>query len=188
MDRGANIMMVRGNLDTVPDCALPAGYSVRPYEPGDGATWTWIWTAASLYNEIAAETFVREFGTDEDVLRERQSFLCEPGGEAVGTATAWFGKEEIDAGAGLVHWVAVVPHLQGKGLGGSLMAIVLQRLRELGYGRSYLITQTARVAAIRLYLSFGFVPGIRSEKDRLAWSGLRDKLPEGAIDGFVGAS
>jgi ribosomal protein S18 acetylase RimI-like enzyme len=181
-DRGIDIMMVRDTLDGVPQHAPPEDYRLRLWEPGDGATWTRIWTAASRFGEITPETFRREFGADDDLLRERQFFLCDARGRAVGTATAWRVKPEDEPTRGLVHWVAVVPELQGRGLAKALMTAVCNRLRGLGYRGAQLITQEARVAAVGLYLAFGFRPHARSDEERRAWVGLREKMSPSALD------
>jgi len=182
MDRGENVMMVRADLEGVPAHSLPEGYSLRRYRPGDAKVWTRIWTAADRFGSIAPETFIREFGDCDDVLAERQLYLCGPDGREVGTATAWFGRPEIDSRAGVVHWVAVLPEMQGTGLAKPLMSAVLGRLRALGYGRAYLITQEARAAAVNLYLRFGFRPEIRDEPERAAWERLRARLPGSLLD------
>lgn len=170
MDCGVSLMMVRQTLRDVVEQAVPPGFSVRRYRPGDEAAWTRIWTTADIFNHMTPETFEKEFGHGRESLPERQYFLCDAGGREVGTATAWFGKAEVDAGAGLVHWVAIVPEMQGRGLAKPLMAVVLCRLKELGYPRAYLITQEARLAAIHLYLDLGFDPHIRGDEERAAWN------------------
>jgi GNAT superfamily N-acetyltransferase len=71
-----------------------------------------------------------------------------------------------------VHWVAIVPEQQGRGLGKVLMTIVCHRLRELGHRRTYLTTSTARIPAINLYRHFDFVPLIRAPDDAAIWREL----------------
>ena len=176
VSHGAGVTMVRQTLQDVAAEALPEGFSLRRYRSGDEAVWTRIWMTADIFNQVTPETFQREFGGQVEALPERMYFLCDSGGREVGTATAWFGKAEVDAEAGVVHWVAIVPAMQGQGLAKPLMAAVLLRLKELGYRRSYLITQEARLAAINLYLDLGFEPQIRSEGERAAWKRVRGQL------------
>jgi ribosomal protein S18 acetylase RimI-like enzyme len=73
----------------------------------------------------------------------------------VGTVTAWEGSFEGER-MGRVHWLAVVPEEQGKGLGALLLSVACERLRLLGFERAYLVTSPLRTAAIRLYKRFGF--------------------------------
>jgi len=102
-------------------------------------------------------------------LAERQCFLFDPSGQAIGTASAWF-DDNFDGGRiGRVHWVALLPQYQGRKLSKPLMAAVCRRLRELGHDQAYLTTLAARQAAIQLYLRFGFAPLIRNEIERAVW-------------------
>lgn len=179
------VRMVRDNLDHLPQFALPAGFTLRWYEPGDAESWRQIQAAADQHHAITPALFEREFGTDESRLRERQSFLCTPEGRAVGTATAWFNDNYHGRPSGRVHWVAIVPDLQGRGLAKPLMTAVCNRLHELHHLRAYLVTETIRVPAINLYLKFGFVPEVRTTEDLAVWSdvqrqGLKIQLPDRA--------
>jgi mycothiol synthase len=175
--QGTSVLMVRECLDDVARCALPEGCRFRPYRPGDAETWTRLWVAADPFGQVDESTFAREFGDDDARLAERMVFLCDAAGREVGTVTAWMGRPDIDPEAGVVHWVALAPEVQGRGLARVLVAQVLLRLRQLGYGRAYLITQEARLAAIRTYLGFGFVPRVRDEAERAAWDRVRSQLP-----------
>jgi hypothetical protein len=56
------------------------------------------------------------------------------------------------------------------------MSVICQRMRTLGYQRSYLSTGVARLPAIGLYLAFGFVPLIRNEQDSVRWAGVYTTL------------
>jgi GNAT superfamily N-acetyltransferase len=170
------VYMSRENLRSIPDHPLPEPYSIRWYRPGDERDWTRIWQAAEKYSTITPEVFQREFGTDADVLARRMCFVCDVGGKAIGTSTAWFDNDYHHRVYGRIHWVAIVPQLQGKGLGKAMLSATCQRMVELGHDRCYLVTQSPRLAAIRMYLSFGFVPEIKSEPEIAAWRDVLAKL------------
>jgi GNAT superfamily N-acetyltransferase len=94
----------------------------------------------------------------------------------VGTITAWRNADYRSAAYGRVHWVAIVPAFQGRGLARPLLAACLRRLSELGYGGAYLTTSPPRLAAINLYLRFGFTPDVQSVRDAEAWRLLADRV------------
>jgi GNAT superfamily N-acetyltransferase len=167
------VHMLREHLDQTPQFALPAPFTIRFYQPGDAETWVRVQREADQHHAITRGLFEREFGRHEPALRERQCFLCDGGGQAIGTATAWFNENYDGWPCGRVHWVAIVPSRQGQGLAKPLLSAVCNRLRELGHSRTYLITETVRVHAIKLYLKFGFGPVIRDAKDLSAWLDLR---------------
>ena len=166
------ILMVRPDLEQIPEFAPPAGFSLRWYQPGDERHWFRIHLAADWESDITPELFGQRFGADAAVLAQRQCYLLEAQGNAVGTATAWFDDNFEAARYGRVHYVAVVPERQGRGLGRSLMTVVCRRLRELGHERAYLATSSVRIRAIRLYLGFGFQPLIRDPEERDLWCRL----------------
>lgn len=155
------LVMVRDSLEGIPKHGLPAGYSLRGYQPGDEQLWEEIHLLADPYSTITTDLFQREFGTDEAVLAERQFYLLDAEGQAIGTATAWFDDNFRGCAYGRVHWVAIVPRYQGRGLAKPLMTAVCRRLRELGHERAYLTTATARIPAIGLYKQFGFSADLR---------------------------
>lgn len=170
--------MVRRHLEDLPTFSLPTGYAVRGFQVGDAATWTRLVQAADLHQAVTADRHREVFGEDLETLRQRQLFLTAPGGEAVGTATAWYGSDGWERDWGRVHWVAIRPDHQGRGLSKPLLQAVLEQLRQLGHRRAYLITETVRWAALRLYLRFGFEPELRRAEDRSVWTDLlRAGLP-----------
>lgn len=170
------LVMVRPDLHAIQEVRAPSPYAVRWYEPGDETHWVRIQAAADLHNSITPELFVREFGTDSAALSLRMAFLCGPEGYPIGSASAWFAQEPWGAMFGRVHWVAVLPEFQGRGLSKPLLSAVCVRLRELGYMRAYLTTATVRVAALNLYLRLGFVPQAASRTDMAAWEHVRPLL------------
>ena len=171
--------MIREHLENIPQFPPPPGFSIRWFQDGDESIWQDIQSEAELYFEIAPDLFAKEFGSDISILRERMCFLCDSRQRPIGTATAWFDNDYNGLPHGRVHWVAIIPEMQGKGLSKSLMTIVCNRLRELGHERAYLGTATVRFKAIRLYSTFGFMPEKKDDQDRTIWNELEQKIRDG---------
>lgn len=171
-----SISMTRENLDVIPEFDLPPGYLLRWYQPGDERYWVAIQRQADLYNAITSELFTQQFGLAGE-LPARQCYLTDRSGTPVGTASAWFNPDYRGQPYGRVHWVAIVPEMQGRGLSKPLLSAVCHRLRELGHRRAYLTTAPQRTAAICLYLKFGFRPEIISPEDEEEWAKIRSLLP-----------
>lgn len=187
-----SVTMNRPTLTNLPDFALPPGYRLRWYQPGDEAAWVAIHMAADPYHHFDDTDFIEEFGADQTVLVARQAYLCpiDTNGiedTPIGTATAWYGVDETRQSEGLVHWVAIHPDAQGQGLAKPLLSFICNRLHELGHHRAYLNTATVRIPAINLYLKFGFVPAVRGDvaTTQRAWQQIRTQIDHPAIDQFL---
>ena len=83
---------------------------------------------------------------------------------------------------GRIHWVAIVPEFQGRGLAKPLLTAVMNRMVELGHQRARLATATQRLPAINLYLKFGFLPDPRNEEELSAWEEIRQILGADRFD------
>jgi GNAT superfamily N-acetyltransferase len=177
-ERNLDLTMVRGDLDGLPADPVPDGYVIRPYAPGDEGAWVAIQSVADAYNVITPALFRRAFGGDVRSLGRRLFLLVGPEGDPIGTAAAWFGDRDGDPSWGRVHWVAIHPAQQGRGLAKPLLSRVCTVLRELGHTRAYLTTGSARVAAIALYLRFGFVPAVDGPEDEAVWAELFAAAPD----------
>ena len=169
---GDKLTMICQNLETTPVFTLPAGFQLRWYVPGDEKLWLEIHLQADPYNPITSQFFQQQFGNDSAELAKRQCYLVAPDGRAIGTATAWFGKDPLVREFGRVHWVALLPEYHGRGLSKPLLGAICACLRELGHSRAYLNTSAQRKAAIGLYLRFGFKPWIGNEHERNIWDQL----------------
>jgi GNAT superfamily N-acetyltransferase len=176
------VCMTLAGLEGVPALAPPPGFSFRMFRPGDEKTWTDIWRRSDRYGAVAPDAFAREFGSDARALAQRQFYLLDGGSSAIGTASAWFPDEPHGPDCGCVHWLAVVPEYQGRGLSRPLLSAVLMRMRDLGYRSAFLRTQTVRIAAIGLYLGFGFLPEVRSDKEREGWRQVCGRLAPSPLD------
>ena len=148
-----SVIMTRADLENLPNFELPDGFAIRPFEAGDDATWWQIHELADPLQAHQNGSHRQFFGEDFSELHARQMFLVAPSGEAIGTATAWGDDDEL----GRVHWVAIVPEFQGRGLAKPLLSHILTTLRERGHSRAILDTSNQRPRAIALYERFGFV-------------------------------
>lgn len=159
--------MYHRNLCEAPVFACPPSFAIQPYKGGRDQDWLRIHQDADLYNTFTDSMFAEQFGTNEAMLCERQFYLVRHGDIAFGTASAWFNKDD---GRGRVHWVAIETEFQGQGLAKPLLSTVCQKLVAIGHPDAVLSTSTARVAAINLYLKFGFEPLMITADDVEAWN------------------
>ena len=74
--------------------------------------------------------------------------------------------------------VAVLPDHRGRGLGHLLNALVLHRLKSLGYQKAHLKTDDWRLPAIKTYLAAGFHPLNTHESHPERWEAIFAKLEE----------
>ncbi len=168
--------MERSDLEAIPAYPLPAGYTLHWYKPGDGTHWVAIQRATEKHLTISAELFVNEYGDDAQLLHKRLFFLRNPAGEFIATTAAWFTNNDSASRQGLIHWVAIKPEYQRRGLSNSLMSIACERMRELGHDSARLTTSSARIAAINLYLKFGFRPASFARTGEDIWQELTKHL------------
>ena len=110
--------------------------------------------------------------------------MCTSDGHEIGTATAWWNQNWRGDRWGQVHWVAIHPDFQGKGLCKPLMTIVMNRIRRSDK-KCYLRTSVARRAALKVYLDFGFKPDPIDEKEKEAWLYLAKKMTHPVLKEYV---
>ena len=186
LPESANISftMIRDNLNDIAEYELPGGYRFRTFRDGDIAVWTELHLAAEPFVDVTPELFMQQFGDGEDVLSERMYFVETVTGQPVGTITAWWEKERYrTAERGRIHWVVVHPKHQGQGIAKAMMTQALRTMQR-HHDRAMLETSSARVAAVKIYLDFGFKP----EPDELsnpeiasAWLHLQQQLKHPAL-------
>jgi ribosomal protein S18 acetylase RimI-like enzyme len=170
-----SVWMIQRDLSSAPRYELPEGYRMRFYREGDVTTWVQIQQAADRFIVPTAETFARSIPGDTAYLAERVMFLVDASGTEIGTITAWnslFQGRTI----GQIHWVAIIPEAQGRGLARPMLSAACDLLHDQGYHEAWLETGTGRIAALNLYLKFGFVPHPRDEGERAAWLAVAPRL------------
>ena len=166
---------------------MPDGYSLRLYRPGDENTWVDIEAAVSEFTgdvERARAHFREEFTPFGDEMEKRCYFLVSPDSRTIGTATAWYNDVFLGKRHGRLHYVAIHPDFQGRGLGKPLVSLVCRRLAEL-HTRAYLTSQTTSYIAIKIYLDMGFEPYLDSPDHREAWRLLAEKLEHPGLRDFL---
>lgn len=172
------LVMVRHDLEGIPELPVPAGYRIRTFVPGDEAAWARVETAAGEFTgeAQALDRFTSEFGPHLAEMEER-CLLLESGQDGiVGTATAWRNPGFRGSDHGRLHWVAVAPSHQCRGLGRLLVVRALLLMRRW-HERAYLTTQTSSWIAVHLYLDLGFVPFLGVPEQEEGWALLRREAP-----------
>ena len=133
---------------------LPEGYAIRTYQPGDEDAWADLMCAVGEQTSPAdaRAEFVQRYLTGA-ARTDRIFFAVDAAGTIVGTAIAW------DDGLRVLHWLAVHPEHQGKGLGKALCQTALRLFRREDNALPvYLHTQPWSWKAILLYIKLGFKP------------------------------
>ena len=202
------VVMVRNDAENVPAFTLPEGYRFATFTPADEENWIRLQAEVTHVESLqqGKQIFREEF------LQASAGIPCEdcPGYEdvvkrtvqvkdaqdnLVGVATLWLGDTFGEIWQ-RVHWVAVHPDHQGKGIAKCMIAKMLQIYHELGCDTPiYLTTQTKTYRAVRIYKQMGFVPYMGekptnwpfmsdvpkvsfAEENEAAWDLIRKKLEE----------
>lgn len=140
----------------LPELTLPEGYSFSHYKD-EGDIHDWYVSICSgepggLEEELAA--FKREIIDFTDITPTEDMWFLDYHGEHVGTATSFVHKS---TGAGDMHWVGIKKEFRGKGLSKYLSYIVQKTLRDRGVPYVSLTTSEGRPAALKCYLTAGFI-------------------------------
>lgn len=183
-----SVNMVCDPMTQIPAYTLPPGYHFRPYRPGDDQTWLLLQQATEPFIKITDDYFAGQFGSALAALPDRMFFVEMDDGIVAGTITAWWEHEQHDPNArGRIHWVAVHPQHQRRGLTKPMMTLAMQRLAQ-EYPAAVLGTSSGRPWAVKVYLDFGFVPEPSELTDPAiyaAWVDLQRLLQHPALQRFA---
>ena len=180
------LVMLKESLAALPPLALPAGYSLRHFRPGDEGHWERV-LDQSFGATNPPRRFVNVMGRDAACSPERVLFVTWDGAP-VATASAWY-RPEWGVETGYVHYVGASPAHKGRRLGFQISLAVLHRFVCEGRTRAVLETDDFRVPAIKTYLELGFQPWLVEADQRQRWrtivetNGLQALCP--ALEGIV---
>ncbi len=134
---------------------LPEGYSFSNYkDESDRKKWaSCIWEDHE--GDIDEQRWKQEIIDFTDIVPEKDMWFLDYKGEHIGTATSFIFKE---TGIGDMHWVGIRKDFRGKGLSKYLSNIVQKALKERGAKYVSLTTSEERPAALKSYLTAGFLP------------------------------
>ncbi len=173
--QGKPVVMVCDPIQRVAPPRWAKGFALRPMTMEEIPLWTRIQRRAEPWCPIADDQFEKSFGCDAGKIGRRCFFIVDGSGNAVGTISAWDDDDFEGRSFGRLHWLAVVPAAQRKGLARAATAHVMQLLKAW-HGRAYLHTQSNRIPAIKLYLEFGYRPWIRNDGDKDLWSAILGRI------------
>jgi mycothiol synthase len=153
-------LMRRRAADPLPEVAVPAGYTIRPFRPGRDDP------GFLAVNAAAFASHPEQGALDQGGLTERMAeewfdpdgfLIGERDGEIVGFH--WTKVHPAEGGSpayGEVYVIGVDPSTQGSGLGRALLVAGLTHLQDRGLDEVVLYVEGENTGAIRLYTSFGF--------------------------------
>ena len=186
--RYVGLVMVRDDLENIPQYELPEGYRFVFYREGDRDAWIEIERSAKELADYdhGVRTWERYYGHVLDDLDRRMLFIENAQGEKVATATAFFDPNGgLPEGCSQMHWVAVRRDHQGKGLARPLISQTLRVMKQLGHTRALLTSQTNSWVAVKLYLQFGFRPEEKNALEaRDGWRIIRTLTQHPAVETF----
>ena len=178
---GYEVFMLRPNLLDIPQVPFPDGFGIRPMRLDEGGVWADIERDAEEYFPITEQTFHAEFDRDLPATQWRSFFVVDHKGVAVGTISAWYDRDFKAQDYGVIHWIAIRPAYQRRGLGKAAMSFALHQLARR-HQRAFLGTQTKRLGAIRMYLDFGFVPDLDTPGFVDVWREVNQQLRHPVLD------
>lgn len=169
----SQLQMLRSNLEDLGEAALPHGYEIRSYQPGDEAAWAEI-VNDSLGSGWDADRCRREL-TDYPQFRPDGLFFATCKGKPIGTTCAWTQSPD-ETQVGYVHMVGVMSQHRGKRLGAALSLSVLHFFKDNGFQESRLNTDDFRLPAIKTYLNLRFQPEYTDKDHEARWEAVLAKF------------
>lgn len=150
-----NVIMRCDDFQTQ-EIALPPGYKVSSYRPGDEREWARLEHAIGDFDPVeeARSYFVNTYPHDP-TQRGRILFLRDSQDQVIGSCIAWRDRRQ-DTWVASLHWLVVDSQHQGRGLGRALCLATMNEFAQRGVLPVYLHTQPWSWKAILLYLSVGF--------------------------------
>lgn len=152
-----NVIMRRGYWQPG-EILLPEGFRFKDYGPGDERAWAALeYEIGDFQSPGEAECYFADtYCADESELKKRVLFLANEAGRIAGSCIAWRDRKGEGGTVASLHWLAVSPACQKRGLGKALCRKTLERFRQLGEFPVYVHTRPWSYEAIFLYVRRGF--------------------------------
>ncbi|MHB0876883.1 MAG: GNAT family N-acetyltransferase [Anaerolineae bacterium] len=170
--KSPQLRMLLRSLDNLPPVAVPTGFELRRYHPGDQQAWVDLLNSTLSLGEWDLKRAEERMNGSVHVVADGVHFITKDG---VPVATACLTHHD-DMQEAELGWVGVSPHFQGLSLGYSVCLATLHYTRERGYGAVVLFTDDHRLAAIKTYLKLGFEPQMVHDSHPERWREVLAKL------------
>ena len=161
------VRMRLDSLDALPALSVPEGYRLAPMKADEAWAYVAVMNQSCYSGEIGLEWFEETFGRDKDYDPSYLMIIWK-GDEPVAVAGAWHTDAHGEPW-GMIHWVGAARSERGKSLGKLVTLAALHRLRERGFSRAMLGTQTWRLPAIAAYMRLGFRPWPDERAPQSVW-------------------
>jgi mycothiol synthase len=178
----SNLFLSNDDIFHIPESTLPTGYSLidTPLEPSEHEELARVLHSAFgiQHGEWDAPRITKEFLDDPSVKKTWRLAYTSPDGlsSIAGTASIRIIPDKYPA-SGYMHWVAVDPKHQGRGLAMHLSSAVLREARDVhGFKRCVLETQDTSLPAIATYEKLGFQPVYLDDSHPVRWAVIRENL------------
>ncbi|MBC8137795.1 MAG: GNAT family N-acetyltransferase [Fibrella sp.] len=171
------LIMRRADLQGLPPLDLPEGYALHRCDgaftdnerDGIARVLGESFPEMTWFGERVDSTFIGDTSCHTTFYIEHV-----PSGAVVATATAREDPSFPDAG--YLHWVGVSPAHRGKRLGNLVSLAVLYEFVATGFHGAVLTTDDHRLAAIKTYLTLGFVPLPGHASHEARWQAVQTAL------------
>lgn len=179
----SNLFLRNDDISSIPELALPAGYTLidTPLQPEEHEELAGVLRAAFgiQHGVWDAPRITKEFLDDLTVKKTWRLLYTSPedGASSIaGTASIRIIPDKYP-GSGYMHWVAVDPKHQGKGLAMHLSCAVLREARDVYHLQSCVLeTQDTSLPAIVTYEKLGFRPVSIDDSHAPRWAVIRENL------------
>jgi mycothiol synthase len=169
---------MRRQLTGLPPLVIPTPYALRTFTPTDVDAWRRLLARTGDLGEWTLERGQRFFEPDSGMPLDAAYFLTLDG-DPIATAQLHLHDHGPYAPMAELGWVAVDREHRGQGLGRVVSLAVLRKAADLGHAELFLRTDDHRLAAIRTYLSLGFVPWMYDDSAPARWQKLLEEVAPG---------
>ena len=163
------LRMVRPSTSLVGAPDVPKGYELRQYRPDDEGEYKDLFNlgfTGDVLEQTRAKAIPKGFFVIEHPASGHLVASC------VAQLDSWGDEQE----RGILGWLIVDPSHAGLGLGTIVAARVTNRLTEERFGAPGLGTEDFRLAAISIYLEFGWRPYLYGEEMDRRWRETYERL------------